>query len=83
MSELDDVQGNVIRVYTMNAESGRNEMCDRGCRTAINELHGDRVGVGNGGKVGLEEDRGVEEGSRGAMVDQGDDKDGLATGRRR
>ena len=79
MSELDDVQGNVLRVYTINAESGRNDMCDRGCKTSINELHGDRVGVGNGGKVGLEEDRGVEEGSRGTRVDQGEDRDGLAT----
>ena len=70
VGELNDVQGNVLRVYAMNAESGGNEMCNWGCRTAIDELHGDRVGVGNGGKVGLEEDRGVEEGSRGARVDQ-------------
>ena len=43
VGELDDVQGNVLRVYTMNAESGGNKMCDRGCRTAINELQEDRV----------------------------------------
>ena len=79
MGELNDVQGNVLCVHTMNTESGGNEMCDWGCRAAIDELHGERVGVGNGGKVGLEEDRGVEEGARGARVDEGEDKDGLAT----
>ena len=35
--------------------------------------------MGNGWKVGVEEDRGVEEGSRGARVDQREDRDGLAT----
>ena len=78
VGELDDVQGNVLRVYAMNAESGGNEICDWGCRTAINELHRDRVGVGKGWKVGVEEDRWVEEGSRGARVDQGEERDGLA-----
>ena len=79
VGELDDVQGNVLRVCAMNVESGGNEMCDTGCRTAIDEIHGDRVGVGDGWKVGLKEDRGVEEGARGANVDQREDRDGLET----
>ena len=40
-------------------------MCDWGCRTAIDELHKDGVRMGKGWKVGLEENRGVEEGTRG------------------
>ena len=78
VGELDVVQGNVLRVYAMNVESGGNEMCDWGYITSINELHKDRVGVGKGWKVGVEEDRWVEEGSRGARIDQGEDRDGMA-----
>ena len=54
-------------------------MCDWGCRTAVDELDRDRVGVRKGKQVGLEEDGGVEEGARCARVDQGEDRDGLAT----
>ena len=54
-------------------------MGDWGCRTAVNELDRDGVGVGKGKQVGLGEDGGVEEGARRARVDQGEDRDGLAT----
>ena len=79
VSELDEVQGNVLSVHAMNAEAGGDEMRDWGCRTAVDELDRDGVGVGEGSEVGVEENRGVEEGARCARVNQGEDRDGLAT----
>ena len=79
VSELDDVQGDVLRMQPMNPKPGGNEMGNRGCGTAVNELDRDGVGVGEGKQVGLGEDGGVEKGTRRARVDQGEDRDGLAT----
>ena len=73
MSELNDVQGDVLRMQPMNPKPGGNEMGNRGCGTAVNELDRDGVGVGEGEEVGLGEDSGVEEGAGRAGVDQGED----------
>ena len=51
--KLNYVEGNVFCRCAMNPQTGGEVVCNRGGRAAINELHGDRVGVRKGCQVGL------------------------------
>ena len=50
----------------MNAHAGRVGMGDGRGEAAVYELHGYGVGVGKGIQMVVEQNRGVEEGARGA-----------------
>ena len=63
VGQRHQLKGNPLLVLTMDAHTGRKEVGDRGCGSAVDELNWDRMRVGLGLQlVGGEEGR-IEEGA--------------------
>ena len=78
VGQADELKGNLFRVGAMDANARVVEVGDGGGRTAVNELHGDGVGVGCGLEFVCVQNRGVQEGARRARVDEGEEGEGEA-----
>ena len=78
VGQADELKGNLFRVGAMDANAGVVEVGDGGGRTAVNELHGDGVGVGGGLEFVCVQNRGIQEGARRARVDEGEEGEGEA-----
>ena len=79
MSQRHQLQGDVLLMLAMDPDPGREVVGDGGLRAAVDEFDRDGMGVGLGLKeVGCHQG-GIQEGARGAGVNEGEDRDGEVT----
>ena len=64
VGQRHQLKGNVLFVLTVDAHTGRKEVGDRGCGTAVDELNGDGMRVGLGLQLVRGEEGRIEEGAR-------------------
>ena len=76
VSQGDELKGNLLRVLPMNSDAGGVEVCNRSCRTAVNEFNGDGVGMWLGLQQMVLEKGRVQKGARSTRVDESENRDG-------
>lgn len=76
MRQRHQLQGNVLLMLSMDADTGGIEVGDGSSRTAVDEFHGDGVRVGYGPQVVRLQNGGIQESARRARIDERREGDG-------